>query len=234
MSLEVQKKLRKMANKKIANHSQSFFKTGKGEYGEGDLFLGIRVPELRKVAKEFFDLDKTSILKLLKSKYHEERLTAVIILVNQYSKSRDDVIRNKLYKLYTANFKYINNWDIVDVSCHKIVGPHLEERSRSILYKWAKSKDLWTRRISIISTFWFIRNNDLDDSYKLATILLKDKHDLMHKAVGWVLRECGKKDFKRLDNFLKSNYKKMPRTMLRYAIEKFPETHRKKYINGTI
>ncbi|MGB0454744.1 MAG: DNA alkylation repair protein [Bacteriovoracaceae bacterium] len=226
----LEEKLKKLANPKIAEHSQRFFKTGKGEYGEGDKFLGIRVPRLRELAKEHHDLKLTEVKKLLKSPYHEIRLCGFILLVNQYNKSKEEKVKDKLYKAYVSHFKYLNNWDLIDVTCHKIIGPHLKETKRSELYKWARSKKLWEKRISIISTFHYVREGDLDDSYKLAEILLNDDHDLMHKAVGWVLRDCGKRDFKRLESFILKNYKKMPRTMLRYAIEHFPETKRKKIL----
>lgn len=221
--------VKKFANKKIAEHSQGFFKTGKGEYGEGDKFLGVRVPKLREIAKNNFDCSLSDIKKALKSKFHEVRLCAFILLVNQYTKTKDEATKEKLYKCYIDHFKYLNNWDLVDVTCSKIIGPHLQS-NRKQLYVWAKSKNLWIKRVSIISTFHYIRQADLEDAYKLSKIHLNDEHDLMHKAVGWVLREAGKRDMKRLEKFIIDNYKKMPRTMLRYAIEKFPEAKRKKIL----
>jgi 3-methyladenine DNA glycosylase AlkD len=228
---ELEKEIRKLSNKEIAEHSSRFFKTGKGEYGEGDKFLGVRVPKLRALAKKHIDTNLTELKKPLKSPYHEVRLCGFILLVNQYLKSKDSKLKETLYKTYIGHFKYLNNWDIVDVTCPKIIGPHLQDTARGELYEWAKSKNLWKRRVSIISTFHYIRNNDLEDAYKLSRIHLADQHDLMHKAVGWVLRECGKKDLSRLEKFIMTHYKKMPRIMLRYAIEKFPETKRKKILN---
>lgn len=233
-TMKILKELKNLADPAVAEHSQRFFKTGPGEYGEGDVFLGIRVPVLRQVAKQYGDLKLSDIQKLLRSPYHEVRSTVVIILVNQYAKAADDVQREKVYQFYIKNFKCINNWDLVDVSSHKIVGRHLYNRDRRILYKWAQSEHLWTRRIAIISTMWFISKNDYSDSLKLSKILLNDEHDLIHKAVGWVLREVGKKDRGLLEKFLKKYHTKMPRTMLRYAIEKLPETRRQQYIRGTI
>lgn len=212
---------------------QGFFKTGPGEYGEGDIFLGITVPEVRKTATKFNELKFSDVKKLLGSKIHEERLTALLILVHNFNIG-NEAERNKIFKFYLANTKNINNWDLVDLSAHKIVGEHILDRSRNILYKLARSKKLWEKRISIISTFAFIRDNELKDSLKISEILLNDDHDLIHKAVGWVLREVGKKSLATEEKFLKKHYKKMPRTMLRYAIEKFPEKKRKAYLKGNI
>ena len=232
--MTIKKELAALANPKIAEHSQRFFKTGKGEYGYGDVFIGIRVPELRKLAKKYIDLNFTETKKLIKSKVHEERLTGLLILMNKYQKSKDEAKKNKIYDVYTKHFKYINNWDLVDVTCPRIVGAHLMDKDRSILYQWVESDHLWTRRIAIMANWWFIRSGDLNDVFKLSKILLKDEHDLIHKAVGWMLREAGKKDLSALETFLKKHYKTMPRTMLRYAIEKFPETKRQRYLKGTI
>ena len=232
--MQAQKDLRKKANKKIADHSQRFFKTGPGEYAHGDLFLGVRVPEIRKLAQKHLTIDLTQNSKLLKSKYHEERLLALLILVKKYEKAKSETDQEKIYRLYTKHFKYINNWDLVDCSSPRIVGKHLLKRDRKILYTWARSKHFWTRRISIMANWWLIREKDLKDVFKISRILLKDEHDLIHKAVGWMLREAAKKDMKQSEAFLKKHYASMPRTMLRYAIEKFPETKRKKYLNGSI
>lgn len=223
-----------LASPKVAERSRSFFKTGKGEYGYGDIFIGIKMPVLRELAKKYIELSFTDVKKLIKSKVHEERLIGLLILMAKYKRAKDDSERNKLYDIYTKHFKYINNWDLVDVSCPYIVGPHLMEKDRNVLYDWAKSDHLWTKRIAIVTNWWFIRKGDLSDVFKLSKILLKDEHDLIHKAVGWMLREAGKKDLKVLEVFLKKHYQSMPRTMLRYAIEKFPETKRKRYLNGTI
>jgi 3-methyladenine DNA glycosylase AlkD len=214
----------------LAEHSLRFFKTGKGEYGYGDRFLGIRVPELRKLAHEFTDLSLEQTRKLMSSKFHEERLTGLIILTNKYQRTTTDRERRIIYQTYVRDFKFINNWDLVDVSAPDVVGRYLLDKDRQPLYNWAKSPRLWTRRISIVATLWFIRANDLEDSYRLSKLLLHDTHDLIHKAVGWVLREAGKKDMQRLENFLRQHGKNMPRTMLRYAIERFPEGKRQKLL----
>jgi 3-methyladenine DNA glycosylase AlkD len=232
--MHTQKEFRKFANKDIAEHSTRFFKTGKGEYGHGDKFLGIRTPVIRSYAKENIELSFSDTKKLIKSKFHEERLLGLIILVYKYEKSKDEELREKIYKVYTSHFKYINNWDLVDVTCPKIIGRHLMNSDRSILYEWAISEDLWTRRIAIITNWWFVRKGDLKDVYKISKILLNDEHDLIHKAVGWMLREAWKKDSIKTEVFLKKYYKKMPRTMLRYAIEKIPEGKRQKYLKNKI
>jgi 3-methyladenine DNA glycosylase AlkD len=226
---EAKKALKRKADAKKARLLQGFFKTGPGEYGEGDLFLGIVMSEQRKVAKIFSDLPFSEIRKLLRSKYHEERMVALLILVERY---RRGTVREKekIFGFYLANTRYINNWDLVDVTCHKIVGEHLVERSRAVLHRLARSKDLWERRIAVVSTFRFIYDGDFSDSLKIARALLKDEHDLIHKAVGWMLREVGKKDVRTLEGFLKKHHKVMPRTMLRYAIERLPETKRRRYM----
>jgi len=223
--------LRKESDSEKAKILQRFFKTGKGEYGEEDIFLGITVPKQRQIAIKYESLALKDIQLLLKSKIHEERLTALLILVNNYKKSEN---KSEIYDFYLKNTKNINSWDLVDLSAQVIIGTYLEDKDRSILYKLAKSSNLWERRIAIISTFHFIKNNDFSDALKIAEILLNDKHDLIHKAVGWMLREIGKRDISVLENFLKKNYHSMPRTMLRYAIEKFPEKKRKMYLAGKI
>ena len=232
--MKAREEIRALANKEIARHSLRFFKTDKGEYGHGDLFLGVRAPKIRLIAKKHIDISITDMKTLIQSKYHEERFLGLIILVNKYAKTKDKKNRNQLYKIYVSSFKHINNWNLVDVTCPHVTGKHLIDKDRTILYKWAKSEDLWTKRIAMVSTFSFIRKNDLEDTFKIAEILLHDEHDLIHKAVGWMLREAGKRDLKREETFLKKYYKTMPRTMLRYAIEKFPETKRQKYLKGTI
>jgi 3-methyladenine DNA glycosylase AlkD len=232
--MDIQKHIRSLADKETARHSARFFKTNKGEYAHGDLFLGIRMPVLRKIAKQHCEIDLKTTIKLVKSKYHEERMLGLLIISDKYSNSKIDTDKEKLYNLYVKHFKYVNNWDLVDVTCPHVVGKHLIDKDRSILKKWAKSDHLWTRRISMVSNWWFIRNNDTKDVFIIAKILLNDEHDLIHKAVGWMLREAGKKDLVKLEKFLKSHYNKMPRTMLRYAIEKFPEAKRKRYLNALI
>jgi len=225
--------LLQLANEQIAEHSQRFFKTGKGEYGEGDIFLGIRVPLLRKLVKKYRGISITEVRKLLHSKFHEERLLAVLMLV-QLFKSGDESVQKQVYDLYLENTEYINNWDIVDISASNIVGAHLYEKDKAPLYDLVQSKNLWERRIAIIATFYFIRQNEFDDTLKLAEILLNDKEDLIHKAVGWMLREVGKREIELEEEFLQEHYKIMPRTMLRYAIEKFTETSRKMYLRGEV
>jgi 3-methyladenine DNA glycosylase AlkD len=225
--------LLQLANEQIAEHSQRFFKTGKGEYGEGDIFLGIRVPLLRKLVKNYRGISITEVHKLLHSKFHEERLLAVLMLV-QLFKSGDESVQKQVYDFYLENTEFINNWDIVDISASNIVGAHLYEKDKTPLYDLVQSKYLWERRTAIIATFYFIRKNEFDDTLKIAEILLHDKEDLIHKAVGWMLREVGKREIEFEEEFLQEHYKKMPRTMLRYAIEKFPETSRKMYLRGEV
>lgn len=231
---ELEKKIKEKANPKKAKDLQRFFKTGKGHYGEGDVFLGISVPEQRKIAKEFKDISLEEIENLLDSEIHEKRLIGLLILIEQFKKA-DDKTKNEIFKLYLkkANENKVNNWDLVDLSAHQIVGKYLLDKERRILYELTKG-NLWEKRISVISTFAFIKNKEFNDSLKIAEILLNEEHDLMHKAVGWMLREIGKKDVMVLEEFLKKHCKQMPRTMLRYAIEKFDEEKRKKYLNAEI
>lgn len=227
----IQKELRALASPETAAILQRFFKTGKGEYGEGDVFLGIKVPPMRALAKQHKDAGLDTVTRLLASRYHEERLIALLLLIHIYQQS-DSKTRSEAFKLYLDNTTRINNWDLVDVSAPHIVGAHLAERPRKVLYTLARSKLLWERRIAIISTLHFIRLNDFADTLGIATALLHDEHDLMHKAVGWMLREVGKRDLAVEEGFLKQHYRGMPRTMLRYAIERFPESKRKSYLNG--
>ena len=225
--------LLQLANKEIAEHSQRFFKTAKGEYGAGDIFLGIRAPVLRKQVKKYRGISLVEVYKLLHSKFHEERLLAVLMLV-QLFKTADVEEQKQIYDLYLRNTEFINNWDIVDISAGNIVGAYLYEKDRIPLYHLVKSENLWERRISIIATFYFIRKNDFEETLKISKILLHDKEDLIQKAVGWMLREVGKKVIEIEEEFLEEHYKKMPRTMLRYAIEKFPEARRKMYLKGEV
>jgi 3-methyladenine DNA glycosylase AlkD len=208
---------------------QRFFKTGFGQYGEGDIFLGIVVPNTRIVAKKFSDLPLYEIKKILYSRVHEERLCALLLLVEKFNKA-NDLEQKKIFDFYIKNAKQANNWDLVDLSAPKIVGKYLLDKSKTILYKFAKSKNLWEKRISIVSTYTFIKAGEYKDTFKIAEILMNDKHDLIHKAVGWMLREVGKISQKDEEKFLQKYYKKMPRTTLRYAIEKFPEEKRIKYL----
>ena len=225
----IQKDLKKLANPEKAKILQGFFKTGKGQYGEDDIFLGIVVPEQRKVAKKYSNLNLGEIKKLLSSKIHEHRLVSLFILANQYQKA-DKQTKKKIFNFYLKNAKNINNWDLVDLSAPNIVGDYLLNKDKSILYKLAKSKNIWEKRIAIMATFSFIRNNGFDATLKISEILLEDEHDLIHKAVGWMLRELGKRNQAIEEKFLKKYYKKMPRTMLRYAIERFSENKRKSYL----
>jgi 3-methyladenine DNA glycosylase AlkD len=229
MHNSITRDLNKLRNPPKAKILAGFFKTGKGQYGEGDIFLGITVPDQRKIAKKYLSLSFVNLQKLLASKIHEYRLVALLILVEQYQKASDQD-KSKIVKFYLKNSKNINNWDLVDLSAPKILGEYLSDKDKSILYKFAKAKNLWQKRIAIVATFSFIRKNNFDETLKIAEILLNDNHDLIHKAVGWMLREVGKKDLKVLEKFLQKHYKKMPRTMLRYAIEKFEEGERKKYL----
>jgi 3-methyladenine DNA glycosylase AlkD len=229
----LRKKLKTLANKDYAAISQRFFKTGPGEYGEGDLFIGIRVPVLRKLAREHQDLAMKDVRQLLKSAVHEERLLALLILVLKYRRG-GQAGQSRIYKLYLGSTRHINNWDLVDVTAEHIVGAYVNERSRQPLYNLCKSKGLWERRIAIISTFHFIRRGDYKDTLKIAGLLINDCEDLIHKAVGWMLREVGKRHLKTEEDFLKVRYRTMPRTMLRYAIERFPEAKRQRYLKGTV
>jgi 3-methyladenine DNA glycosylase AlkD len=225
--------LRRHADKKQAVLLQRFFKTGPGEYGEGDVFIGVMVPQTRSVVRACRNAPLSAIKELLKSPVHEERLLALMLLVEQYAKS-DEKARELIFTAYLKHTQFINNWDLVDLSAPQIVGRHLEERDRSILYKLAQSKSLWERRVSVLATFWFIKTGDFGDALSIAEMLLKDRHDLIHKAVGWMLREIGKKDIAAEEAFLRPRYKNMPRTMLRYAIERFPEKKRQAYLKGLI
>jgi 3-methyladenine DNA glycosylase AlkD len=229
---EISKRVQKMGNKEDARFLQGFFKTGAGQYGEGDIFLGIRVPALRKLANEYNNLSPEKALPLLRSPYHEERLFALIILVNAFAQG-DELIKKKIYDLYLANTRYINNWDLVDISAPNIVGAYLLTKSKKPLYQLVKSKSLWERRIAILATFYFIKNKQFSDALKIAGILLKDKEDLIHKASGWMLREIGKRDIKVEEAFLQKHCRIMPRTMLRYAIERFTPARRKMFLDGT-
>lgn len=227
---QIKKDLKALEDREKAKFLQRFFKTGPGEYAEGDAMLGISMPNQRAIAKKYArDISVADAVKLLASKYHEFRMTALVMLVYKYEKSDEDM-RREIYDAYLANTKFINNWDLVDVSAPNIVGDYLLERDRKILYRLAKSSDLWKKRIAMLATFAFIKERDFDDALKIAEILIDDEHDLIHKAVGWMLRELGKKSQVAEEKFLKKHYKTMPRTMLRYAIERFDEKKRKFYM----
>jgi 3-methyladenine DNA glycosylase AlkD len=226
---ELQVRLRALANPQHATVLARFFKTGPGQYGEGDVFVGVKVPVLRKLAKEFRTLPLPEVENLLHSEIHEDRLVALLILMLQVAKA-DAKSQKVIYDVYLANTKHINNWDLVDLSAPNIVGEYLEKKNRKPLYKLARSASLWERRISILATFHFIRQGDFGDTLSIAKLLLGDKEDLIHKAVGWMLREVGKKELAIEEGFLQKHYRVMPRTMLRYAIEKFPERKRRAYL----
>lgn len=230
---EIRARMRELADDERAHVLQRFFKTGPGEYGEGDLFLGITIPELRKLAKQYRSVRLEEVLSLLTSRYHEERVLALLMMIDAYSKG-DEAAKERIYRLYLKNTRFINNWDLVDLSAPRIVGDFLLTRSREPLYTLARSESLWERRIAIMSTFQFIKKSDYFDSLKISEMLLKDTEDLIHKAVGWMLREIGKSDLPVEENFLREHYRRMPRTMLRYAIERFPEPKRQMYLKGQI
>ena len=226
---QIRKDLAQLEDPDRAKNLSWFFKTGKGQYGEGDIFLGIPVPEQRKVAKNHVYLSLTDLQELLNSKIHEYRFTALVILISKYRKAQESG-KKEIFDFYLKNTENINNWDLVDLSAPRIVGDYLLKKERSILYKLAKSNILWERRISILSTFAFIDNNDFEDALNISELLLHDEHYLIHKAVGWALREIGKRDTEVEERFLAKHFLHMPRNMLRYAIEKFDEKKRKKYL----
>ena len=225
----IKRDLVQLGDPEKAKKLSSFFKTGKGQYGEGDVFLGIPVPEQRKVAKRYHALSLPDLQVLLGSPIHEHRLTALLILVSQYERA-DGSRKDVLFRFYLNNTEHINNWDLVDLSAPKIVGVHLLKKDISILYHLARSPNLWERRIAMLSTLTFIRNNAYDDALRIAELLLQDDHDLIHKAVGWMLREIGKRDQDVEERFLRTHYLRMPRTMLRYAIERFDAPKRQFYL----
>lgn len=230
---EIQSRLVTLSNAEDALFLQRFFKTGPGQYGEGDLFRGIRVPELRKLSRAWEAIPLERAAQLLHSTYHEDRLLALLILVRKYAKA-DEADRAALYELYLSSTHCINNWDLVDASAEHIVGAYLSDKSQEPLDRLARSRHIWERRIAIIATFHFIRRGTFDATLRIAEILLKDEEDLIHKAVGWMLREVGKRDMEREEAFLIAHYRRMPRTMLRYAIEKFPEDERQRYLKRTV
>jgi 3-methyladenine DNA glycosylase AlkD len=223
--VNIEKELQSKKDPIRAKILSRFFKTGKGQYGEGDIFLGIVVPIQRAIAKKYKDVSLKEIQKLLDSKIHEYRLTGLLVLVEKYKEDKELV-----YNFYIKNFRNINNWDLVDLTAPKIMGDFLKDKKKDILYSLAISDDLWERRISIIATFAFIKDNDFKDALKISKILLNDKHDLIHKAVGWMLREIGKRDKETEKEFLNEYYRFMPRTMLRYSIEKFNPREKEFYM----
>ncbi len=229
----IREALQALADPDIAAHSAGFFKTGPGEYGEGDRFIGVRIPKIRDLVKHHRDLPERDVLSLLRSPVHEERMFAVLVLVEQFKRAKGER-RDHIATVYLEHRAFVNNWDLVDSSCHKILGPWLFDRDRTLLYELANSDGLWDRRIAMMTTYYFIRRDDFDDALALARMLRDDEHDLIHKVVGWMLREIGKRDVAVEEAFLKDHYPHMPRTMLRYAIEKLPEPRRKAFLEGRV
>ncbi len=230
---DICRRLPLLGDREKAGVLRRFFKTAPGEYGAGDLFVGLCVPEIRKLAKEYNDLPLSEVIRLLKSPLHEARMLALLILVRAYARG-DDSLQGRIYRLYLQHTRFINNWDLVDCSAEHIAGAHLRGRSRSPLQTLAASTLLWERRISIMATFRYVKGGEFDETLRIAQLLLGDPEDLIHKAVGWMLREVGKRDRPTEEEFLQSRYRTMPRTMLRYAIEKFPEELRRRYLRGEI
>ncbi len=228
---DIRTRLEELTNPEAALFAQRFFKTGPGEYGEGDLFRGIRVPVLRKLCGMLDDMPLSEVSGLLESAFHEDRLLALLIYMRRFARG-DERYRERIYKLYLASTRFINNWDLVDISAPHIVGRFLRDRPRTVLYQLAGSESLWERRIAVTATFSFIRQGEFADILALAEKLLQDREELMHKATGWMLREVGKRNQVVLENFLLQHYRQMPRIMLRYAIERFPEERRQLYMKG--
>lgn len=228
---DARRKLKSLASPATAKVSATFFKTGAGQYGEGDIFIGIKIPVLRQVAREFKGLSLTEIDSLLQSPIHEERMLALLILVNSVERG-DDAYHKQAFDFYSSRTQYVNNWDLVDTSAPAIVGGYLIGRTRKPLLKWAQSKVLWERRIAIVATQYFIRRDDFTDTLTISKLLLGDSEDLLHKATGWMLREVGKRHQPTLVEFLNQHSSTMPRTMLRYAIERFPAIERQAYLSG--
>ena len=231
MLQKIKRELAGLADPEQARVLRGFFKTGPGQYGEGDVFRGIRVPVLRQIVKKYPDLPLADAEKLLHAGHHEDRLLGLLFLIAEFEKGGAEV-RRQIYQLYLANTRFINNWDLVDVSAPNVVGAYLFDRNRAPLRSLARSGPLWERRIAIVATFYFIRRNQFDDTLEIAGMLLDDKHDLMHKAAGWMLREVGKRDLAAEEGFLREHCTHMPRTMLRYAIERFSPDKRAAYLAG--
>lgn len=230
---DIIKRLQALGDPERAGNLRRYFKTGPGEYAHGDVFAGLRVPEIRSLAKEYHALIPETIRELLHSSLHEARLLALLIMVQAY-KHGSASSQERIYRLYLENTRHINNWDLVDLSAPQIVGAHLEHRDRAPLFSLAQSDLLWDRRISILATFHFIKAYAFGETLRIAEHLIHDPHDLIHKAVGWMLREIGKRDQPTEEAFLKRHYTTMPRTMLRYAIERFPHDLRQRYLHGTL
>jgi 3-methyladenine DNA glycosylase AlkD len=231
---EIRARLLDLADPTIAAHSRRFFKTGPGQYGEGDTFLGIRVPVLRRLAAEFRAAPERAIWTLLRSAEHEARLLALLMLVARFERSADET-RERIYRRYVDEIhEHVNNWDLVDSSAPGIVGAYLERRSRRPLHALARSRSLWERRVAIIATHRLIRRGSFADTFAITELLLGDTEDLIHKAAGWMLREVANRSRPEAEAFLRRHYRQMPRTMLRYAIEKFPEAKRRAYLEGRV
>jgi 3-methyladenine DNA glycosylase AlkD len=232
MTAEIQEELARLGNGKQAAILQRFFKTGPGEYGAGDRFRGIRVPVLRKLASKYRHLPLAEATNLLRSPFHEDRMLALFILIDRYYAGEDGV-RSHIHHLYLEHTAFVNNWDLVDASAPHLVGHYLRDRNKDSLMRLAASAVLWERRIAILATFAFIREGNFDETVRIARLLLGDREDLIHKAVGWMLRELGKREITVAKAFLQAHYQEMPRTTLRYAIERFPEAERQAYLKGT-
>lgn len=228
----IRKELRAVADERKARLLSGFFKTAEGEYGHGDRFLGVMVPQARAVARRHRDLPMSGIRTLLASPWHEERFTALVILADRFARG-DEAERGRVVRFYHANARRVDNWDLVDVSAPRILGVWLRTHDATVLDRLARSRHLWERRIAIVSTLALIVEGRLDDTFRVADLLMDDPHDLIHKATGWMLREAGKRDRRALERWLRPRQRRMPRTMLRYAIERLPERRRKAYLAGT-
>lgn len=230
---DIRREVHALADPQTAAFLQRFFKTGPGEYGEGDRFLGIRVPALRRIARAHRSLPIGAVLELLGSSWHEERLLALLLLVEQYRRG-DAETRHLIHKAYLTHIRFVNNWDLVDSSAEHVVGAHLDPRDLTLLMQLARSESVWERRIAIIATFHWIKRGNFHPTLRIADLLLEDTHDLIHKATGWMLREVGKRAPEQAEAFLATRYQRLPRTMLRYAVERFSETRRRQYLRGQV
>ncbi len=225
--------LEALSNSEAALFARRYFKTGPGEYAEGDLFRGIRVPVLRKMVPSLDGTPLPEVIRLLESAFHEDRLLALLLLMRRFAKG-NEALRQQIHEIYLEHTRYINNWDLVDISAQYLVGAFLRLRDRALLYQLAASESLWERRIAVMATFYFIRKGEFEDTLALAELLLDDPEELLHKATGWMLREIGKRDLPTLESFLRFHYRRMPRVMLRYAIERLPEERRLLYLKGMV
>ena len=233
MITAIQKELEGLGDASRVDILQRFFKTGPGEYGAGDRFRGIRVPVLRRLARKYQDISLADAGGLLQSPFHEDRLLALLVLISHYQRG-DQAIREKIHRFYLEHSRFVNNWDLVDASAPYLVGHYLENRQVDTLTRLAASPNLWERRIAIMATFHFVKKNEFSEILRIARLLLDDPEDLIHKAVGWMLREVEKREPGVAENFLQKHYRHMPRTMLRYAIERLPEARRQAYLKGTV